>query len=198
MPRWVGLLARRRPLRVYQPSRSMLNSPVLVSMVPPAEIATRLNSVLAEKNENSMFVTMFIGVADMHTGRLEFCNAGHNPPVIKDAEGHARFLEMKPNSPLGFWPGLEYQGECIEDISMMPFLVYSDGLTEAEDADNEQFGDEHLLELMEQLDYVGAEQTIDMLNVEVEKHVKGAEQSDDLTILCLRIQGNKQINHTKL
>ena len=166
--------------------------------LPPAEIATRLNSVLAEKNENSMFVTMFIGVADLHTGRLEFCNAGHNPPVIKDAEGHARFLEMKPNSPLGFWPGLEYQGECIEDISMMPFLVYSDGLTEAEDANNEQFGDEHLLELMEQLDYAGAEQTIGMLNVEVEKHVKGAEQSDDLTILCLRIQGNKQINHTKL
>ena len=166
--------------------------------LPPAEIATRLNSVLADRNENAMFVTMFIGVADLHTGRLEFCNAGHNPPVIKDAGGHARFLEMIPNSPLGFWPGLEYEGESVEDISMMPFLLYSDGLTEAEDADSRQFGDEHLLELMEQIDYEGAEQTIGMLNVEVDKHVKGAEQSDDLTMLCLRIQGNKQINHTKL
>ena len=160
--------------------------------LPPAEIATRLNGVLADHNENMMFVTMFIGVADLKTGRLEFCNAGHNPPVIKDAEGHARFLDMLPNAPLGFWPDLEYQGECVEDISMMPFLVYSDGLNEAEDADKQQFGDEHLLDLMEQLDYESAEQTVGMLNVEVQKHVKGAEQSDDLTILCLRIQGNQQ------
>ena len=160
--------------------------------LPPAEIATRLNGVLADHNENMMFVTMFIGVADLKTGRLEFCNAGHNPPVIKDKEGHARFLDMLPNAPLGFWPDLEYQGESVEDISMMPFLVYSDGLNEAEDADKQQFGDEHLLELMEQLDFESAEQTIGMLNVEVEKHVKGAEQSDDLTMLCLRIQGNQQ------
>lgn len=160
--------------------------------LPPAEIATRLNGVLADHNENMMFVTMFIGVADLKTGRLEFCNAGHNPPVVKDAEGHARFLEMLPNAPLGFWPDLEYQGECLEDISMMPFLVYSDGLNEAEDADKQQFGDEHLLELMEQLHFESAEQTIGMLNMEVEKHVKGAEQSDDLTMLCLRIQGNQQ------
>ena len=160
--------------------------------LPPAEIATRLNGVLADHNENMMFVTMFIGVADLKTGRLEFCNAGHNPPVIKDKEGHARFLDMLPNAPLGFWPDLEYQGESVEDISMMPFLVYSDGLNEAEDADKQQFGDEHLLDLMEQLDFESAEQTIGMLNVEVEKHVKGAEQSDDLTMLCLRIQGNQQ------
>ena len=160
--------------------------------LPPAEIATRLNGVLADHNENMMFVTMFIGVADLKTGRLEFCNAGHNPPVVKDTEGHARFLDMLPNAPLGFWPDLEYQGECIEDISMMPFLVYSDGLNEAEDAEKQQFGDEHLLDLMEQLDYESAEQTIGMLNMEVEKHVKGAEQSDDLTMLCLRIQGNQQ------
>jgi len=161
--------------------------------LPPAEIATRLNSVLADHNENMMFVTMFIGVADLKTGRLEFCNAGHNPPVIKDAEGHARFLDMLPNSPLGFWPEMTFQGECVEDISGMAFLVYSDGLNEAEDAEKAQFGDDHLLELMEQLDYESAEQTIGMLNMEVAKHVKGAEQSDDLTMLCLKIQGH--INH---
>jgi len=148
---------------------------------------------LADHNENMMFVTMFIGVADLKTGRLEFCNAGHNPPVIKDAEGHARFLDMLPNSPLGFWPEMTFQGECVEDISGMAFLVYSDGLNEAEDAEKAQFGDDHLLELMEQLDYESAEQTIGMLNMEVAKHVKGAEQSDDLTMLCLKIQGH--INH---
>lgn len=157
----------------------------------PAEIATRMNDVLAEDNENSMFVTMFIGVADLSTGRLEFCNAGHNPPVIKEADGTARFLEMKPNAPLGFWPGMQYVGESLEDISMRPFFVYSDGLNEAEDAQHDQFGDDRLLSLIEEHDYACAEQTIQMLLDEVHAHVGDAEQSDDLTMLCLRINGNK-------
>ena len=159
--------------------------------LPPAEIATQLNGVLAENNENSMFVTMFIGVADLKTGRLDFCNAGHNRPVIKDADGGANFLKMKPNTPLGFWPGMEFEGEYIEDISMRPFFVYSDGLNEAENAEQEQFGDDHLLNLLQEMEYESAEKTIGMMNAEVEKHVKGAEQSDDLTMLCLRIKGNQ-------
>lgn len=157
----------------------------------PAEIATRMNDVLAEDNENSMFVTMFIGVADLSTGRLEFCNAGHNPPVVKEADGTARFLKMKPNSPLGFWPGLQYVGESLEDISMRPIFVYSDGLNEAENAHHDQFGDDRLLSLIQEHDYESAEQTINLLLDEVHEHVGGAEQSDDLTMLCLRIHGNK-------
>ena len=163
-----------------------------------AEIASRMNDVLSENNENSMFVTMFIGVADLKTGHLDFCNAGHNPPVIKESDGTAYFLKMKPNAPLGFWPGLQYVGETIEDISTTPIFIYSDGLNEAENANHDQFGDDHLLDLMQSHDFESAEQTINMLLDEVHKHVNGAEQSDDLTMLCLRIQGNKQINQTKL
>ena len=157
----------------------------------PAEIASRMNEVLAEDNENSMFVTLFIGVADLKTGHLDFCNAGHNPPVIKEADGTARFLKMKPNAPLGFWPGLQYVGEEIEDISMTPIFIYSDGLNEAENANHDQFGDEHLLSLLQSHPYKSAEQTINMLLDEVHEHVGDAEQSDDLTMLCLRIKGNK-------
>jgi serine phosphatase RsbU (regulator of sigma subunit) len=160
--------------------------------LPPAEIATQLNSVLSEKNEKGMFVTMFIGVVDLQTGHLDFCNAGHNPPVVKDLDGNARFIEMDPNAPLGLWPGLDYVGESIDDISMQPFFIYSDGLNEAENAEMDQFGDDHLLELWQNLTYESAEETIRMLNEAVEKHANGAEQSDDLTMLCLRVAGNKR------
>lgn len=160
--------------------------------LPPAEIATRMNDVLSENNENSMFVTMFIGVADLKTGHLDFCNAGHNPPVIKETDGTAQFLKMKPNAPLGFWPGLKYVGETIEDISMKPFFIYSDGLNEAENANHDQYGDDRLLSQIQNQAYESAEQTINRLLADVHEHVGGAEQSDDLTMLCLRIRGKQQ------
>lgn len=160
--------------------------------LPPDEIATRMNDVLSENNENSMFVTMFIGVADLKTGHLDFCNAGHNPPVIKETDGTAQFLKMKPNAPLGFWPGLKYVGETIEDISMKPFFIYSDGLNEAENANHDQYGDDRLLSQMQNHAYESAEQTINRLLADVHEHVGGAEQSDDLTMLCLRIRGKQQ------
>lgn len=160
--------------------------------LPPSEIATRMNDVLSENNENSMFVTMFIGVADLKTGHLDFCNAGHNPPVIKETDGTARFLEMKPNAPLGFWPGMAYIGETLEDISMKPFFLYSDGLNEAENAFHGQYGDDRLLSQMQSHDFENAEKTVKMLLADVHEHVGDAEQSDDLTMLCLRISGKQQ------
>ena len=75
---------------------------------------------------------------------------------------------------------------------MKPFFIYSDGLNEAENVEMDQFGDDHLLELWQDLSYESAEETIRMLNEAVEKHANGAEQSDDLTMLCLRVAGNKR------
>ena len=155
----------------------------------PAEIATRLNDELTENNDNGMFVTMFIGLADLDSGHLHFCNAGHNPPVLI-RNGKALFLEMEPNAPIGLWPGLDYEGEQIESIADVPMLIYTDGLNEAENQQQEQFGDDRLLELLQQTPFVSARQTIDMLKNEVEKHRDGAEPNDDLTMLCLEIKKN--------
>ena len=77
----------------------------------PAEICTRMNDALSgEDNENGMFVTFWLGLLDLTTGHLDFCNAGHNPPVIGGGEHHGEFLDMIPNAPIGLWPGLEYEG----------------------------------------------------------------------------------------
>jgi serine phosphatase RsbU (regulator of sigma subunit) len=157
----------------------------------PAEIATRMNDELGEDNEQGMFVTMFMGLIDLSTGHLYFCNAGHNPPVIGNGEGAQTsysFMEMEPNAPVGLWPGLEYIGEEITDIRCRPIFVYTDGLNEAENMSQEQFGDDHLLDIMNTHTFVSSRQTVDMLKEEVEKHRNGAEPNDDLTMLCINIK----------
>ena len=180
------------PASLFMAQATRLFRALAKQQMMPAEIATRMNNELAENNENGMFVTMFLAKADLVSGHVDFCNAGHNPPVIKDSENEARFIEMTPNAPLGLWPELDYEGESIDDISGKPFFVYSDGLNEAMNPEEEEFGDDHLLEVLQNLTFENAEATISLMKEEVAKHVRDAEQSDDLTMLCLKIEGNLQ------
>lgn len=152
----------------------------------PAEIANRMNADFSVNNEQGMFVTMFIGQADLRTGKLDFCNAGHNAPVLSDDEG-GHFIEMEPNAPIGLWPELEYVGETIADIKGRPLFVYTDGLSEAENELQEQFGDEQLLEILRGMRYHDARKVVETLAAKVEEHRNGAEPNDDLTMLCLEI-----------
>jgi serine phosphatase RsbU (regulator of sigma subunit) len=140
-----------------------------------------------------MFVTMFMGYVDLTNGHLYFCNAGHNPPVLL-ADGECKFLEMIPNVPIGLWPGLEYEGEEIDCIMDHPLFIYTDGLNEAENREQQQFTDERLLELLQTTRFESARQTVEMLREAVEKHRDGAEPNDDLTMLCFKVKQNKQEN----
>ena len=174
------------PASLFMAQATRLFRTLAAQKMMPAEIATRINDALSgEDNERGMFVTMFLGLVDLKTGHLDFCNAGHNPPVV-DGE----FIEMIPNAPIGLWPELEYEGEEIADITNKPFFVYSDGLNEAENRQQEQFSDERLVELLKTTPFESAQQTIEMLKAEVEKHRDGAEPNDDLTMLCLKVIKN--------
>jgi len=154
----------------------------------PAEICTRMNDALSgEDNENSMFVTFFLGLVDLETGHLDFCNAGHNPPVIGGGSHHVDFLEMLPNIPIGLFPGFEYAGEQIDTIKDRPLFIYTDGLNEAENPQQEQFGDDRLLSILRTISFDSAQQVIETLQAEVETHRNGAEPNDDLTMMCLNV-----------
>ena len=147
----------------------------------PNVIATRLNHALAEDNEQGMFVTMFIGLINLKTGHMEYCNAGHNPPLL-DGE----FMEMEPNAPIGLWPELDYEGETINDMHGKTLFVYTDGINEAENIHKEQFGDERLQALLKQ-DLGDARQTSETIHRAVEEFVGDAEPSDDLTKMCIKM-----------
>ncbi len=153
--------------------------------LPPAEIANHINNILAVDNDRGMFVTMFIGKADLRTGHLDYCNCGHNAPVVD-----GQFLKMQyDNQPLGLWEDDPFYGESIENIKGRQFLLYTDGLNEAENAEKELLGNDRLIELMQGAQDMSARQVVDMLKAAVEEHRAGADPNDDLTLLCLTIKG---------
>ena len=152
----------------------------------PAEIATRMNSVLTENNEQGMFITMFIGLVNLTTGRLDYCNAGHNPPVL-GVDGNDKFMEMESNAPIGLWPDLDFVGEYVDNIRGQMLLVYTDGLNEAENLKQQQFSDERLLKILNGRHFNSCKELINHLDEEVVKHRNGAEPNDDLTMMALMV-----------
>ena len=158
---------------------------------PPEYIATQLNENMSENNENGMFCTLFIGEIDIQSGKLLYCNAGHTPPVLMagkqdgDAPSAPAFVEMEANAPIGLWPKLEYKGEEIESVKGRPLFLYTDGLSEAEDAEQLQFGDARVLDVIASQPFDGARQMVERLTESVKQHVGDAPQSDDLTMLCI-------------
>ena len=177
------------PASLFMAQATRLFRTVAKQQLLPAEIATRMNDELGEDNEQGMFVTMFLGLVDIKTGHLDFCNAGHNPPVLI-ADGNARFIDMDPNAPVGLWPGLQYVGEEMEDIREQALFIYTDGLNEAENRQQDQFSDERLLALLNDRPFESSRRTIEMLKEEVEKHRDGADPNDDLTMMCMMIKNN--------
>ena len=173
------------PASLFMAQATRLFRTLAAQQKMPAEIATLMNDALSgEDNEQGMFVTMFLGVVDLTTGHLQFCNAGHNPPILG-----TEFIDMIPNAPIGLFPGLEYEGEEIEDIRGRQLFIYTDGLNEAENNEKDQFGDDHLLDIMATHHFADAKETIEYLKAEVEKHREGAEPNDDLTMLCFTVKG---------
>lgn len=159
--------------------------------MPPAEICTHMNQALSgEDNTSGMFVTMFLGLVDLGTGHLSFCNAGHNPPAIIGQPGQAEshFIQMETNAPIGLFPEMEYVGEEIETIKGRPLFIYSDGLTEAENRQQQLFGEERLLDILNTQHCGNAQELIELLMQEVERHRDGAEANDDLTMMCICVK----------
>ena len=178
------------PASLFMAQATRLFLTLAKQAMSPAEICTRMNDALSgNDNETNMFVTFWLGLIDLTTGHLTFCNAGHNPPVIGCGDKDVTFLEMIPNAPIGIMPGMEYIDEEVETIKGRPLFIYTDGLNEAENKENEQFSDERLLDILRNTPFSSAQQVIELLSAEVETHRNGAEPNDDLTMMCLQIRG---------
>jgi serine phosphatase RsbU (regulator of sigma subunit) len=160
---------------------------------PPEYIAARLNDTLASDNESGMFVTMFIAEIDLTTGQMKYCNAGHNPPVIidpslaPDEPGRPYFAKVESNAPIGLWSNLKFIGESIANLRGRTLFLYTDGLNEAENSMQEQFGDNRLLSFFHNHSHDNSQQLINQMNAAVSAFVGEAEASDDQTMLCLKI-----------
>ena len=153
----------------------------------PHRIAYTLNQALADGNENSMFVTAFIGVLELETGLLRYCNAGHNPPLLIGRE--VSLVPCQPNVPLGLMADLDFVPQEIQFEHQMTIFLFTDGLNEAEDDMQVQFGDDRILHQAEALLANGKNQPAEIVNQMAEAvhaFVDGAQQSDDLTMLAIK------------
>ncbi len=173
------------PASLFMAQATRLFRTLAAQHMQPAEICTRMNDALVEDNEQGMFVTMFLGKVDLLTGHLDFCNAGHNPPIWKYPP---EYLEVESNAPIGLWPGLTFEGQQIDSIKGHPMLVYTDGLNEAENEQQEQYGDDRLLNYISSSSFTCCRDVIESLKTQVEQHRDGAEPNDDLTLLCILVK----------
>ena len=152
----------------------------------PERLVTQMNDTMAQMNETNMFVTLFLGVLDLPTGRLRYCNAGHCPPVlVGDGVGQIPVLS---NVPVGLMAGWKYEGQELLVRPQTTIFLYTDGLTEAEDYKHVQFGEERMMKALKEMtptDSQTPQSIIERITDTVTDFVGDAEQSDDLTMLAI-------------
>jgi serine phosphatase RsbU (regulator of sigma subunit) len=170
------------PAALYMAEVTRMFRTLVDGRLAPNDIATRLNHALVEDNDQGMFVTMFIGLIDLKTAEMNFCNAGHNPPLL-----NGEFMKIESNAPLGLWSEIKFEGEKVDNMHGKTLFVYTDGINEAENIHKEQFGDERLKSLL-QKDWGDARQTSETIHKAVEDFVGEAEPSDDLTKMCIKMK----------
>jgi sigma-B regulation protein RsbU (phosphoserine phosphatase) len=155
----------------------------------PKEVFDTVNAMLCENNEAELFVTAFIGYLQLDTGRFTYVNAGHNPPLIRQ-NGHWEWLKQKSGFVLAMMDDMKYKQY---ELTLAPgddLFLYTDGVTEAMSADEEPYGDERLFDAMQRFGGYPLFNLVQSMNQEVERFENGMGQSDDITMLALRYNGN--------
>ena len=155
----------------------------------PDRIVLKMNKNLNEQNESLMFVTLFVGILDLTTGELRYCNAGHETPLVINKE--LSQLPFDGVSPVGLIPTPPYVMQTVHIEPHTTILIYTDGLDEAMTADKEKFGHERVFNEVSraiQDGQTGPKELIERLKLAVRNYVGDAEQSDDLTMLAIRFR----------
>ena len=158
----------------------------------PSRIMESINASISSRNENLMFVTLFVGVLDLSTGILRYTNAGHNAPVVI-SDGEPRMLAVDANVPVGIMADYAFSEQEITLSPGTTFFLYTDGLTEATRSDDQLFGEDRMLaQLSGAGENESAERIIADMSDAVSRFVGDAEQSDDLTMLVVRMLKNER------
>ena len=155
------------------------------------EIFTKANEQLCENNESGMFVTAWMGILDLTTGKVQFANAGHNPPLLKRADGSFEYLKTRAGFVLAGMEGIRYR---ISEITLAPgdrLFLYTDGVPEATNGENKLYGEDRLLAFMDVNAASDATTLLPALKANIDAFVGDALQFDDITMLMLDYKPKK-------
>lgn len=153
------------------------------------EVFTIANEKLCESNEAGMFVTAWFGVLDLLTGKVEFVNAGHNPPLVRHKDSTFDYLKSKPSFVIAGMEGMKYRRN---EFFLSPgdeIYLYTDGVTEATDSENRLYGEERLVRFLNTLHGLSGEEICHAVKADVADFVGDAPQFDDITMLYLKYNG---------
>jgi anti-sigma regulatory factor (Ser/Thr protein kinase) len=171
------------PAAMFMMTAKTIIKDLAESGMPVNEIFTRANEKLCENNESGMFVTAWMGILDITTGNLQFANAGHNPPVLKRANGEFEYLRTRAGFVLAGMEGVRYRiGELTISAGDRLFL-YTDGVPEATNTENQLYGEDRLLNFMNQNATMEAVNLLPALKANIDEFVGAAPQFDDITML---------------
>ena len=149
-----------------------------------------VNRVISEEILPSMFVTVFYGIFDARTGELEYCSGGHNPPYVVSADGTVKALTEAGGVPMGVLGDFNYSSARVQLRTGDAVVVYTDGVTEATDVTEEEFGEKRLEDLLARMNSQSAQTIVEETVAAVNEFAKGVPQRDDITCLVLRFVGN--------
>lgn len=154
---------------------------------PVEQIVSLINNTFCKSNNDMMFVTLVVGKINTGTGRMELCNAGHNPILSVQPDGTAEYLKARTNVACGVMPDFPYEGDTVDLQEGARLIIYSDGVTEAENSDKDQYGENRLVEWAQACGYgrKKEEDVVGSLLSSVRGFTAGAEQNDDMTILSI-------------
>lgn len=153
------------------------------------DIVASLNRAVADgNNESNMFITLFVGILNLGTGELAYCNAGHNPPVLLRAGQKPCLLPCLSNIPIGVFTDFEFEEEACRLQPDDMLLLYTDGLTEAENEAKELYSDRRMLAALDNMRGMSAQDVVLALEKSVKDFAGTAEQNDDLTMLALQLK----------
>ena len=173
------------PAALFMMSSRTLLKGAAIGLGPPGEVLKEVNNLLCEDNETAMFVTLIYAVYDPSSRRLTFANGGHNTPVVVDADGHATRLPLTGGVALGLVHDLEYQQSSVTLSPGDSVILYTDGVTEAMNENEEEYGMERLESLFSESPPTGARTANDVIFGSVIEFAGDASQSDDITCMTL-------------
>ena len=150
------------------------------------EVFTIANDRLCQNNEAGMFVTAWLGILDLQTGKLQYVNAGHNPPAIRRENGRFELLKSRANLVLAGMEGIRYRSAEMTIEPGDEIYLYTDGVTEAQDEGRNLFGEERLLQSLNETQEQTVEERCMQVKKDVETFVGDAPQFDDMTMLCVK------------
>lgn len=162
----------------------------------PAKILEDANAAICANNREEMFVTVWLGILEISTGKLTAANAGHEYPAIRQSDGKFELYKDRHGFVIGGMDGMKYREYEIQLSPGARVFVYTDGVPEATNAENDLFGTERMLDALNRDPGAKPQEIIGHVKSAVDGFVKESEQFDDLTMLCMEYTGNTQMKCT--